>query len=1089
MLWIIQSMIKNFNNKTDKVGDDFKKNITRGSKLEVAAGIFTIYGFESLKSELNKIEQLKFVFTDPTFIEVDKNNREKRQFQINSNNRQKSISGSEFEINLKNELKGKSIAKECKKWIEQKVTFKTNLGNKYIQPHITLDNNENKYVYMGINEFSSAGFGYEKDNSILNQIIKTDDFETTKQYIQNFDEIWNDEKVLKDVTDEVVGYISNLYKENSPEFIYYLTLYNIFDEFLEDISEDELANEKTGFKESVIWDKLYDFQRDAVLGIINKLERHNGCILADSVGLGKTFSALGVIKYYQERNRTVLVLCPKRLGDNWQTFLNNYDDNPVVEDRLNYDVLYHTDLLRERGESNGIDLSRINWGNYDLIVIDESHNFRNNDPRKDKVTRYQKLMKDVMKAGVKTKVLMLSATPVNNRFTDLKNQLALAFEGQTGDADGKMHTEKSVENILKNAQKVFNDWSKLPVEERTSQILLKQLNTNFDFFKLLDSVTIARSRKHIEKYYDIGKIGHFPNRLKPVTHHAVITDLEGFIEISELYKELSRLNMSVYSPFEYILDSKREFYSDLYDTNITEKVSFKQSHRETNLKTLMRVNLLKRLESSVDSFRITLNKFIKKVSSTIKKIEDFEETGTQTFADTTQFNDINLDSDSDDWLNDEFSVGDKIKVNIEDMNTSGWKQDLQADFHIAKEILKEMERVTPEHDAKLNDLKNFISNKISNPINPNNKKILIFSAFADTVNYLYENIADYNKKELRIETAKITGSDQNQSTLKINNSFNNILINFSPRSKERRVKDAPVIDILIATDCISEGQNLQDCDTLINYDIHWNPVRIIQRFGRIDRIGSINKDIQLINFWPQLSLDDYINLKSRVENKMFIVDATATGEDNVLTNKSSDLLFRKKQLEKLQEEVVDVEEMGSGVSITDLGLNDFRMDLVNYINENGSLENIANGMHTVCKKDTDRNIDPGVIFVLKNINNEVNIDNTNQLHPFYLVYIKEDGEILSNHLNVKNTLDTLRILSKGKAEPLKEVYDLFNEETDDGKKMTKYSGLLNSSIASILNVKDESDVESLFSTGGTTALVNNIKGLEDFELITFTVIK
>ncbi len=1082
-------MIQNFNNKTDKVGDDFKKNITKGSKLEVAAGIFTIYGFESLKSELNKIDQLKFVFTDPTFIEVDKNNREKRQFQINSNNRQKSISGSEFEINLKNELKGKAIAKECKNWIEQKVTFKTNLGNKYIQPHITLDNNQNKYVYMGINEFSSAGFGYEKDNSILNQVIKTDDFETTKQYIQSFDEIWNDEKVLKNVTDEVVGYIANLYKENSPEFIYYLTLYNIFDEFLEDISEDELANEKTGFKDSVIWDKLYDFQRDAVLGIINKLERHNGCILADSVGLGKTFSALGVIKYYQERNRTVLVLCPKRLGDNWQTFLNNYDDNPVVEDRLNYDVLYHTDLLRERGESNGIDLSRINWGNYDLIVIDESHNFRNNDPRKDKVTRYQKLMKDVIKTGVKTKVLMLSATPVNNRFTDLKNQLALAFEGQTGDVDGKMHTEKSVENILKNAQKVFNDWSKLPVEERTSQILLKQLNTNFDFFKLLDSVTIARSRKHIEKYYDIEKIGHFPNRLKPVTHHAKITDLDGFMEISELYKGLSRLNMSVYSPFEYILESKRDFYSDLYDTNITEKVSFKQSHREKNLQTLMRVNLLKRLESSVDSFRITLNKFIKAVSSTVKKIEEFEEKGTQAFADTTQFNDINLDSDSDDWLNDEFSVGDKIKVNLEDMNTAGWKQDLQADLNIAKDILKEMERVTPEHDAKLNDLKNCIRNKINNPINPNNKKILIFSAFADTVNYLYENIADYNKKQLGIETAKITGSDQNQSTLKINNSFNNILINFSPRSKERRIKDAPVIDILIATDCISEGQNLQDCDTLINYDIHWNPVRIIQRFGRIDRIGSINKDIQLINFWPQLSLDDYINLKSRVESKMFIVDATATGEDNVLTNKSSDLLFRKKQLEKLQEEVVDVEEMGSGVSITDLGLNDFRMDLVNYINENGSLENIANGMHTVCKKDTDRNIDPGVIFVLKNINNEVNIDNTNQLHPFYLVYIKEDGEILSNHLNVKNTLDILRILSKGKPEPLKEVYDLFNEETDDGKNMAKYSGLLNSSIASILDVKDESDVESLFSTGGTTALVNNIKGLEDFELITFAVIK
>lgn len=1082
-------MIQSFNNKTEKVGDDFKKHIGKESKLQVAAGIFTIYGFESLKSELRKIDKLSFIFTDPTFIEIDKNKREQKQFQINSIFRQKAISGSEFEINLKNELKGKAIAIECKKWIEQKVTFKTNIGNKYIQPHITLVNKENSYVYMGINEFSSAGFGYEKDNSILNQIIKTDDFDTTKQYIQNFEEIWNDEKVLKNVTDEVVGYISNLYKENSPEFIYYLTLYNIFDEFLEDISEEELANEKTGFKKSVIWNKLYDFQRDAVLGIINKLERHNGCILADSVGLGKTFSALGVIKYYQERNRTVLVLCPKRLGANWQTFLNNYDDNPLVKDRLNYHVLYHTDLSRERGESNGIDLSRINWGNYDLVVIDESHNFRNNDPRKDRVTRYQRLLNDVMKSGVKTKVLMLSATPVNNRFTDLKNQIALACEGETGQADGKMDTDKSIDAILSNAQKIFNDWSKLPVEERTSQVLLKQLNTNFDFFKLLDSVTIARSRKHIEKYYDINKIGKFPNRLKPITHHANITDLEGFIEISELYKELSILTLSIYSPTEYILDSKRQFYSDLYDTKINENVSFKQTHREKYLQTLMRVNFLKRLESSVDSFRITLGKFIKAIEITITKIEAFEKTGVQTFTDATQINDIDLDADSDDWLDDEFSVGGKVKVNLEDMNTSGWKQDLQADVLIAKEIFAEMAKVTPEHDTKLSDLKSFIENKINNPINTNNRKVLIFSAFADTVNYLFTNLANYNKKTLNLETAKITGSDQNQTTLKLDNSFNNILINFSPRSKERRNKDAPEIDVLIATDCISEGQNLQDCDTLINYDIHWNPVRIIQRFGRIDRIGSINKNIQLINFWPQLSLDDYINLKSRVESKMFMVDVTATGEDNVLTNKSSDLLFRKKQLEKLQEEVVDIEDMGSGVSITDLGLNDFRMDLVNYINQNDSLENVSNGMHTVCKKDIGRGIEEGVIFVLKNINNEVNIDKTNQLHPFYLVYITADGKIASNHLNVKNTLDILRSLCKGNSEAIKEVFELFNDETNDGKNMEKYSGLLNKSIEAVLNVKDEREIDSLFSAGGTTALMNNIKGLEDFELLTFVVIK
>jgi SNF2 family DNA or RNA helicase len=1082
------SMIQSFNNKTEKVGDDFKKNLGKDSRLQVAAGIFTIYGFECLSAELKKIDKLNFIFTDPTFIEVDKNRREKKQFQIKADFRQKAISGSDFEINLKNELKGKAIARECKKWIEEKASFKANIANKYIQPHITLENGENKYVYMGINEFSSAGFGYEKDNSVLHQIIKTDDYEATKQYIQNFEEVWNDEKIVKNVTDEVLGYIADLYKENSPEFIYYLTLYNIFDEFLEDISEDELANEKTGFKNSVIWNKLYDFQKDAALGIVNKLERHNGCILADSVGLGKTFSALAVIKYYQERNRTVLVLCPKRLGDNWQTFLNNYEDNPLFRDRLNYHVLYHTDLSRDQGQSNGIDLSRVNWGNYDLVVIDESHNFRNNDPRKDRVTRYQRLLNDVMKAGVKTKVLMLSATPVNNRFTDLKNQIALACEGETNIADGRMDTDKSIDTILTNAQRVFNDWSKLPVEERTSQELLKRLNVNFDFFKLLDSVTIARSRKHIEKYYDINKIGKFPNRLKPITHHADITDLEGFIEISELYKELSKLSMSIYSPTEYILDNKRQFYDEIYDTKLNENFSFKQVHRERNLQTLMRVNFLKRLESSVDSFRITLGKFISEIERIINKIEEFEKTGAQGSVEAIQFGDINLDADSDDWLNDEFSVGGKVRVNLEDMNTTGWKQDLEADVLVAKAIFREMEKVTPEHDTKLRDLKAFIKNKLRSPVNPGNRKILIFSAFADTVNYLYENLAGYNKT-LGLETAKLTGSDENKTTLKLNNNFNNILINFSPRSKERRDKSAPEIDVLIATDCISEGQNLQDCDMLINYDIHWNPVRIIQRFGRIDRIGSTNKDIQLVNFWPQLSLDDYINLKNRVENKMFIVDATATGEDNVLTNKSSDLLFRKKQLERLQEEVVDIEDMGSGVSITDLGLNDFRMDLVNYIKENGSLANVANGMHAVCGKDVERGIKEGVIFVLKNINSEVNIDKTNQLHPFYLVYITANGEISSNHLNVKTTLDILRALCKGNREPLKDVYEVFNDETDDGKNMAKYSGLLNKAIESVLHVKDESDVDSLFTAGGTTALMNNIKGLEDFELLTFVVIK
>lgn len=1084
-------MTKFFNNKTEKVGDDLKINIHKWSRLDVAAAIFSIYWFESLKKELGNIERLRFIFTDSAFLEKSNNSKFQRMFEIKSDNIIKSISWTEFEINLKNELKWRSIAKECRNWIDSKIEFKTNISNRFIQPQILIDNSNEKCTYQGIDEFSSAWFWFENDNSIIRNIVKFDDYEITKTFIENFNQAWSDKSILRDVTDDVIDYISNLYKENSPEFVYYLTLYNIFNEFLEDVTEDELANEKTWFKESVIWNKMFDFQRDAVLWVINKLERFNWCILADSVWLWKTFSALGVIKYYQERNKSVLVLCPKKLWDNWTTFLNNYDDNPLIKDRFNYDVLYHTDLWREKWSSNWMDLSRVNWWNYDLVVIDESHNFRNNSPRKDKVTRYQKLLNNVMKAWVKTKVLMLSATPVNNRFTDLKNQIALAYEWHTDKVDDKMDVQKSIDTILTNAQRVFNDWSKLDIEDRTSKELLKRLSANFDFFKLLDSITIARSRKHIEKYYDVEKIWKFPNRKIPITKRSDITDIEWFMNIKELYWELSKLNMSVYTPFDYILPSKIIFYNEFYDTSVQGWNSIlKQTTRERSIQKLMKINLLKRLESSVDSFRLTLSKYISSIDWLIKSIDQFEKDWTQIQTDFIQVDDINYDEDSDDWLSDDFSIWDKVKINLSDMNTLWWKQDLEADQNIAKAILTEMQKVTPVFDSKLNDLKQLIKEKLENPINPWNKKILIFSAFADTANYLYKNLVDFNKGKW-LETAKITWSWTNECTLNIDKQFNNLLINFSPISKSRSQSKAhhKEIDILIASDCISEWQNLQDCDYLINYDIHWNPVRIIQRFWRIDRIGSLNKDIQLVNFWPQLSLDDYINLKSRVENKMYIVDATATQSDNPLTNESSDLMFRKKQLERLQDEVVDIEDMDNWISIMDLGLNDFRMDLVNYINEKWSLDGIPNWMHTVCKKDSSKWVEEWVIFVLKNINNDVNIENTNQLHPFYIVYIKQNWEVQSNHLNVKTTLDMLKSISKWHPEPIKEVYELFNEETQDWKNMWRYSELLNESIESIINVKDETDVDSLFTSWGTTALINNIKWLKDFELISFIVIK
>ena len=1085
--------MKVIDNKINKLGDDLKKELKSGDKCFVASAVFSMYGYKELKKELSSLEEFKFIFINPTFIKDKKEQKEEKLFEIDNFIREKSIGGSEFEIKLKNKLNGKVIAKECANWIKEKAEFKSNINNNPIQEFININD---KTTYMNVKEFSSAGLGYQKDNTVFNPVTKVDDnYDMTKYFLENFNQMWNNKDLLKDITDEVVDFISNLYKENSPEFIYYVILYNIFNEFLLDVSEDDIANEKTGFKESVIWNTLYDFQKDAVLGIINKLEKYNGCILADSVGLGKTYTALAVMKYYQERNKSILVLCPKKLSNNWNTFNNEYKDNPLAKDRFNYTVLYHTDLSRKKGMSGDTDLSRINWGNFDLVVIDESHNFRNNSATNDRETRYSRLLNEVMKKGVKTKVLMLSATPVNNRFTDLKNQLALAYEGNTDKIDPNISKTKSIDTILKNAQRTFNEWSKLPVEERNSQTLLKELNKDFDFFKLLDSVTIARSRKHIQKYYDMNKIGKFPIRLKPLSVTSELTNIDNFYSIEEIYNILAKLNMCVYTPFDYILPNKQQKYADLYDTKISrsDNVILKQSDREKSLQKLMRINLLKRLESSVDSFRLTTKKIYNLIDSRIQAIDDYEKNGKSIECDNYNISNFDDDEDVENFFDGNFEIGGKNRIKLEDMNTIGWKQDLEVDKFLLGNLITEFNKIKPENDLKLYKLIELIRDKIENPLNDNNKKVIIFSAFADTANYVYENISRVMKLEYNIDTALVTGSGENKCTMNINKDYNNLLTNFSPLSKKRDLiiddeKNRKDIDILIATDCISEGQNLQDCDFLVNYDIHWNPVRIIQRFGRIDRIGSLNKVIQLVNFWPNINLDDYINLKSRVEDRMYMLDIAGTGEDNPLTNKSTDMEYRKEQLKKLKDEVVDLEEMNTGVSITDLGLNDFRMDLLEYTKTHNNLDRVVNGMHCVVPSDKNNGIEAGSIFILKNINSNVNIENSNQLHPFYMVYIKEDGTILSNHLNVKNTLDLLRYIARDKKEPIKEAYEKFNDNTNDGLDMTKYSELLNESIKSIINVKEESDIDSLFRRGGTTMLSNDIRGLEDFELIAFVVI-
>lgn len=924
------------------LGDDLKKTLKPQARLKIAASCFSMYAFEALKAELEKIDELSFIFTSPTFVAdevTDKVQKQRREFHIPKSDRERSLYGSEFEIQLRNKLTQRAIAKECADWMRRKATFKSNRSKAPMQQFACVQPKDAATAYMPLHGFTAVDLGYQQGNAVSNLVNKMDEAAFTSTYISLFDQIWVDPEKLEDVTAQICDHIASVYQENSPEHLYFLMLYNIFNEFLEDINEDVLPNDRTGYQDTLIWNKLFNYQKDAATGIINKLETYSGCILADSVGLGKTFTALAVVKYYELRNKSVLVLCPKKLADNWLNYNRNLKTNIFSKDRFNYDVLCHTDLNRTSGESFGTPLNRINWGNYDLVVIDESHNFRNNDAYKEKETRYQKLMNRVIKEGVKTKVLMLSATPVNNRFNDLRNQLALAYEGDSENLTKKLRTGKTVEKIFSNAQASFNAWAKLPPEQRTAKAILETLE--FDFFELLDSVTIARSRKHIQTFYDTKDIGPFPERLKPLSFHSPLTQRTDVMSFNEIFAQLSLLKLAVYAPISYILPSRLSKYEDMYDTEVAGKGKLKQVDRERSLQALMTTNLLKRLESSVQSFRLTLTSLRDNNANTLAKISAFNKTGEAVNVDDLTGQMENLDVDDDDLPDlSESEIGNKVKISLGDMDLPSWEHELQVDIEIIDGLLASMNKVIPADDAKLQHVKSLILGKLANPINPGNKKILLFTAFADTADYLYANLAPALLEIQHLHSAKVTGSSAPKSTLKKTYDFQELLTLFSPRSKEKAIVlpgEPSEIDLLIGTDCISEGQNLQDCDYLINYDIHWNPVRIIQRFGRIDRIGSTNASIQLVNYWPDISLDEYINLKERVESRMMIADVTATGDDNVLSAQANDVSYRKEQLRRLQEEVIELEDLKTGVSITDLGLNDFRMDLLNYVKANGDL--------------------------------------------------------------------------------------------------------------------------------------------------------
>jgi SNF2 family DNA or RNA helicase len=1085
------------NHSRGKVADFLADKTTKQSELSVVSAYFTIYAYEALSKELDQIDHLNFLFGEPRFIaSLDPEKTNKKAFQIEDEG-----------LELANRLRQKEVAGRCAEWIRNKVNIRSVRQANLLHGKLYhINDGRREHAILGSSNFTRRGLGFASTPNIeLNLIVDGDrDRSDLKEW---FDNIWSDEKLVVDVKAEVLSYLEQLYVNHDPEFIYFKTLYHVFEGFLSGQDADAALFNQTAIVDTEIWKALFDFQKDGVKGAIHKINNHNGCILADSVGLGKTYSALAVIKYYELRNHRVLVLCPKKLRDNWTVFLaqNNSELNPFLKDRFAYTVLSHTDLSRENGKVDGVDLAALNWGNFDLVIIDESHNFRNNTKGKRnedgsliRKSRYERLMDDIIKAGVKTKVMLLSATPVNNDLKDLRNQIYFVTEGcdTTFSQSFGIH---SIKDTLTVAQKTFMEWAKRSGQKDARELMDK---LSASFFTFLDELTIARSRKHIQKYYrgSIEQIGQFPKRMKPESVFSDI-DLKGrFLSYDRLNDEINNYQLSLYSPSRYV---KEQFKAHYEAGNI---LNFSQATREKFLIGMMKVNFLKRLESSVHSFAITMERTVAKIENLEARLQYF------LLQQDASVSEIQADflfdpEDEDEELAEAFQVGTKLKYEMAHLDVVEWLKDLTKDKQQLSLLADNAQAVDAKRDAKLAKLKQLIEHKVRHPsiniLGQENRKVIVFCAFADTASYLYDELERWAQRELSVHIALVSGGSRPDRSTFGRAEFTHILTNFSPRAKNRdkmlSMPQGREIDVLIATDCISEGQNLQDCDYLINYDIHWNPVRIIQRFGRIDRIGSINNSIQLVNFWPTPDLNKYINLKNRVEARMALVDIAATAEDNILQSEDlqelikEDLRYRDKQLMRLKDEVLDLEDFNDAVALNEFTLDDFRMELTTYIEANREkLEEAPFGLYAVAPPPVEyQTIKAGIIYCLKQRINAEGNELINPLQPYFLVYIRDDGEVRYNFTAPKQILEIFRAVCQGQTEPYAKLCELFDDETANGHNMNRYSELLDKAVASIIAQFTQKNANNLLS-GRSGKLLSNqsaIKTTTDFDLITWLVIK
>ncbi|WP_420632505.1 helicase-related protein [Candidatus Palauibacter sp.] len=1079
-------------NQDRRVGDFLRDRITGETLLSVVSAYFTIYAYHDLRAELESIRGMRFLYGEPRGVgAVDPGGDADKAFRLTADGG----------IELKQALGQKPLARACEAWIRSKVEIRTIEKSNFLHGklyHLAQRNGDNAAV-LGSSNFTRGGLGLGVNPNIeLNLEVRRE--ADREPLLRWFNALWNDQNLTRDAREDVLTALAKLGKDYAPDFVYYKTLFHVLEERLADRAEREGLIQNVHLYDTKVWKALFSFQRDGAVSAINRLMRHNGCIIADSVGLGKTWTALAVIKFFEILNERVLVLCPKKLEQNWVRYTSwaGQANNPLAEDRLGYTVLAHTDLSRCGGMAGVVDLSNFNWSAFDLIVIDESHNFRNEgrDKKDDEGnliarSRYNRLLEEVLKEGAHTKVLMLSATPVNTSLRDLRNQIFLmtekrkdAFKDSIGIVD--------IGNVFRLAQKEFQKWERECTRNgrRDKATLLERLGA--DFLAILDAVSIARSREHVRRVYPEveQEIGGFPERAAPRNLHPP-TDSEGRLSYDSLYERISRFRLAVYMPSQYLKDK-----SKLEEEKA--KLNFDQRDREHWLVGMMRVNLLKRLESSVHSFTLTMERILSKMDELNQRIERWLEDPTK--------HQVTLLADEDEE-DEEFTFGKGRRYPLGDLNLKAWQKDLQSDRQMFYEIFRQAKQVGVERDAKLAELRGVLKRKVreapANKDGERNRKVLIFTTFSDTARYLYENLQGWARSALDVHIAMVTGSGGNHSTVG-SKKFAEILGRFAPKAQEAG-SGTEQIDILIATDCLSEGQNLQDCDLVVNYDIHWNPVRLMQRFGRIDRIGSRNHRVAMANFWPTQDLDRYLDLKNRVEARMALVDAAATGQDDLLAADSVEALeqaaqyelgFRERQLRRIREESLDIEDVDDGVSMSDFTLDDFLAELMQYLeSRRAELEAAPFGISAVVPPEPTtaagdaKGISPGVIFCLK-LRTAAAERTPNRLHPYFLAYVREDGTVRYSFQQAKQILSMFRALAAGRGDALTDLVNAFDRDTGHGQEMTRYEAMLAKALRQISGKFRNAQLRELTKSRGAkvTKKSESPHGADAFELVTWLAI-